>query len=81
MRLDQRLLQRVGRAYLGLGSLRSNGDAQAYASDVGCRSRNELSLSGGVLENLPRDDSNVEGAAGRGQLDQFGGGGSCRSNA
>jgi hypothetical protein len=49
-------------------------DAQAYASDVGSWSGNELSLRDGVLENLPRDDTKIEGPAGRGQLDQFGGG-------
>src|SRR5207244_10210890 len=67
-----RLLERFGRANLGLGSARTDGDAQAYTSNVGCRPGNELSLSCGVLENLSRDDPNIEGSSGRGELDQFG---------
>src|SRR4029078_13023914 len=51
LRLEQRLLDGVGRAYLRFGSARADGNAQAYASDVGCRPGNELSLSGGVLEH------------------------------
>jgi len=74
LRLEQRPLQRIARANLGLGSPRSDGDAQAYASDIGCRSGNEASLSRGVLENFPRANTNVERPTNRGQLDQFGGG-------
>jgi hypothetical protein len=74
LRFEQRLLQRFGRADVGLGGTRADGDAEADASNVGCRPGGELSLNGGVLKHLPRDDRKVERAAGRGQLDQFGGG-------
>src|SRR6266581_4173970 len=74
LRLEQRLLQSFGRADVGLGGTRADCDTEADASNVGCRPGRELRLSGGVLEHLPMDNTQVERAASRGQLDQFGGG-------
>jgi len=71
LRFEQRLLERVRRAYLRFGSARTDGDALADASDVGRGPRNKLSLGGGILEHFPRDDSKIERPAGRDQLDQF----------
>jgi len=74
LRLEQRLLQSFGRADVGLGGTRADCDAEAYASNVGCRPGREPGLRGGVLEHLPGDDSKIERSASRNQLDQFGGG-------
>ena len=61
LRLEQRLLQRFGRADVGLGGSRADCDAEAHASNVGRRPGREPGLGSGVLEHLARDDAGSNG--------------------
>jgi len=72
LRLEQGLLQRLGRADVGLGRAGAHRDAQAHSRKGDVRRGRELGLRAGVLVHLAGDHGHVERTAAGGQLDQFG---------
>src|SRR5206468_2291582 len=70
-RIEQRLLERLGRADVGFGRARAHRNAEAYAGDVDCAAGREPGQRSRVLKHFARDDGEIKWAASRNQLDQL----------